>query len=171
MAKIARVFLTTSIVLLLLSCQGAGRGPQYTIAGNIELVNDCDGQPGALPATVTVRAWLNDSAGDGSVNAVEGSTGAAVAPDPADPPGTPRKIGTYSITVSWNPALGNPPNWNAPVATRYGGKDVCEPIACPAPGGRCLNKATRPRLVQRPRVDSLDPTSYNIKVRCSCVGS
>jgi len=164
MAKIARVFLTTGIALLLLSCGG----PQYRISGDIELVNDCDAMPGALPSIVKVGARLNDSAGSGSVNAVEGSTEAAVAYDPEDPPGTPRKIGRYSITVRWDPALGNPPNWDAPVATRSGGTDVCQPIACPAPE-RCLDTAKKPRLIRRPRVDSLDPTPYDIKIRCSCV--
>jgi len=167
MTKIARVFLIPCIALLLLSCQGAS-GPQYTISGNIELFNDCDGLPGALPSMVTVEASLNDSAGAGSANAVAGSTRVELVPAPADPPGTPRKIGTYRIAVTWDPALGDPPNWDAPVATRAGGKDVCQPIACPDPEGRCLDIAKKPRLVKRPRADSLDPTSYNVKIRCSC---
>ena len=166
MAKITRVFLTLGIVLLLFSCQG----PQYRISGDIELVNVCDTMPGALPSIVKVSTRLNDSAGAGSVNAVEGSTEAAVDYDPDDRRGTPRKIGTYSISVRWDPALGSPPNWDAPVATRRGGTDVCQPIACPAPESSCLDTAKKPRLIRRPQIDSLDPTSYDVKVRCSCVG-
>lgn len=157
---IAVIALVIGLISMFLAMRGQRNVVRYTLSGSIELNNDCDGQVASLPVQVVVKASLNDNRGQAS----GGSVTVSVAPDPADPPGTPRKIGTYSVTVAWGPGLGNPSHWDSPVAALTNGQDVCQAIPCPAAGSRCLDMATRPRIVP-----FVNPTAiHDIRVQCSC---
>ena len=166
MNAIALVIAVVALIIGLFAVFLAARGPQnivrYTIKGSIALDNECDGQVASLPAQVKVKASLNDNRGQSS----GGSATVAVVPDPNAPPGAPRKVGSYSITVAWGPGMGNPKDWDTPDATLANGNDICPSINCPVAGSRCVDLAQRTRTVA-----FVNPTTtYDISVSCGCVG-
>lgn len=163
-----RIPLTVAVTILIIgmtSIMLANCGRQkivrYTIRGSIELVNDCDGKVASLPKEVKVKASLKNKQGKGSAGFVK----VPVAPDPADPAGTPRKIGNYSITVAWGPGLGNPTFWDTPEVTLTNGRDICfRTITCPDVLHDCRDVSTK-----TPRVPFVNPTAtHNISMVCVC---
>ncbi len=138
-----------------------GAAPQpFTIKGSVKVTNDCDGNIASIPNTVEVSTSLANAAGNISV---PGKTIVNLVPDPADP-NNPVKIGNYTITVLWlGAAIGSAATqWNWPVVRdRFGGTDVCIPIACSA--GRCHNMA-----VGQPVAVAGANTNHNVETVCGC---
>jgi hypothetical protein len=164
---IAIIALITSLIAIWMAKRAGGGGVMrapppvnFTITGNIKIINDCDGQQASIPARVTIETDLSNAAGNVKV---PGSATINVGPDPADPNG-PVKIGTYTITALWPNAAGQPAHWTRPdVLDQPNGRPVCQTISCPNPRV-CRDMATGTRTV--PFVNPI--TNHDIRVNCSC---
>lgn len=162
---IAILALIISVIALFFAPGQAAPAPlvvQYKISGMVEVVNDCDGLQGSIPQVVRVSTDLN-----GPVTSSSGTDLLNLFPDPADPPNTPRKIGAYSIMVSWVPsAQGAPGSWDMPVVETVGRRRICGwAINCPVGSGLCKNVAQ-----QVPQVAfNAAGTTKDVAVHCNCI--
>jgi hypothetical protein len=159
---VALLAVIVAIAALAIAAAKGGGVVRYTITGNVEVINDCDGMQASIPSPILIKSALNDNRGQSS----GGSATVRLGPDPADVPGTPRLVGNYSITVAWGPGLGNPTNWDTPKATKPDGTGICPSINCPG-ATFCNDTATRPRVVA-----FVNPTTtYDLRVQCSCTAT
>ena len=176
---VALAALGLSIFAIRIAKQAGGGAPMrappirnYTIAGEVRVTNDCDGQQASIPAQVIVGSSLEDQGGN---NSVSGTDTVNLAPDPNNPNG-PVKIGAYSITVPWPPGVGQAHHWKAPKVEvsvpdpadpdRTIRIPVCERInSCAAPKA-CKNNATGPRMIP---VGGGQNVNHDIRVLCSCI--
>jgi hypothetical protein len=163
MSALAFVIALLALIVALIALRRGGGAPppvpRYTLKGTVELINDCDGLVASLPNRVQISSSLNDPQGQ----SIGGTVQVPVAPDPADPPGAPRVVGRYSISVAWPGALGNPVAWDGPRILRANGQRICEPILCPG-AGLCGDRATRAR-----QIAFVNPvTTEDLRVACAC---
>jgi hypothetical protein len=159
------VTLTIAVIALLIGLGNIFFAPkpkkiQYTLTGEIEITNNCDGKLASIPKQVEITSSLFDK----QKQHIGGTDTVQLAPDPNAPAGTARKIGKYSITVTWGAGLGNPSHWSNPDVELANGKDVCSSLTCPAENQKCTDTATNPR-----KVPFVNPTTkHDVRVLCSC---
>jgi hypothetical protein len=136
----------------------------YTLTGNVEIINDCDGKLASIPDSVVVKASVGDAKGN--------TAGGQVTINVAAPAGAtnPRKTGNYTLTVNWIDHGGGPgqtgpaTTWSDFSVTRVDGTEICKPIACTAPS-MCTDIAQKDRSIPiAPRGN----TTEDIRVSCSC---
>jgi hypothetical protein len=147
----------TMVVLTMIWTAGCQKPSEYTISGNITIINDCDGVLDSIPSEVRVTAILNDSRG----NSIGDSSNVNLAPDPS---GNPIKNGVYAISVKWENFLGDPTVWGRPDVRRLDKREICQPILCTEAGKSCTDRATKARKVPVGGTN----TQYNIRISCAC---